>query len=54
MMFQFRQVYAGRIGWVGIVERGDTEIYRTGGYHASAEGALERCQEWIEEKGINP
>jgi len=48
-MFQFRLVHAGTIGWVGIIQRDEKEIYRTGGYHASAEGALEKCQEWLED-----
>ena len=47
-MFEIRLVYATHGDWIGLIQRDGTEIYRTGGYSKPPEGALEKCQAFID------
>ncbi len=49
MMFEIRLVYCTHGDWIGLVQRDGKELYRTGKYYKSPEGALERCNEWLDE-----
>lgn len=42
------QIYAGSVGWVGMVLRDGVEVYRTGGYHLDPYAALTRCLNWLD------
>ena len=41
-------IYAGSVGWVGVVKRHGEEVYRTGTYQLDPYAALTRCLNWLD------